>query len=237
MPLKILSSLAVERALTLHLLPSFEAAEGAAPDVEWNPTKVMMERIRAGARGDVTILIDDAMAELADEGIVDGETIRPIATARIGFAVAPGAPMPDLSDADTVRTALLAARSVAFSQTGASGQFFVGLLDRLGIREEVTANATIIPEGFTAREIVAGRADLAIQQISELMTVDGVAIAGALPEELQKETDFSVALFSDPPDPAAGRRFIDHLTTQAADEAYGKGGLVSRLSNATEHTA
>ncbi|MBM9595422.1 substrate-binding domain-containing protein [Roseitranquillus sediminis] len=230
MPLKVLSSLAVERALTLHLLPSFEAAEGSAPDVEWNPTKVMMDRIRGGARGDVTILIDDSMAELANEGIVDSATITPIATARMGFAVAPGAPKPDLSNADAVRETLLAARSVAFSQAGASGQFFVGLLERLGIADEVTAKASIIPEGFTAREIVAGRADLAIQQISELMTVDGVDIAGPLPPELQKDTDFSVALFAEASDPAAGRRFLDHLTTPEAAEAYRKGGLVSRLA-------
>lgn len=228
MTLKILSSLAVERALTQHLLPRFTEAEGEAPDVEWNPTKVMVQRIADGARGDLTILIDDYFPDLIADGVIQSETVTPIAIAGMGFAVAPGTPHPDLSDAAAVKEALLNARSVAYSRTGASGVYFALMIERLGIADQVNAKATIIPEGFTAREIVAGRADMAIQQISELMTVDGIEIAGPLPPELQQETRFSAALFAGVRNPAADR-CMAFLTSQEAHDAYLAGGLSSRL--------
>lgn len=228
MPLRILSSLAVERALTLQLLPAFARAEGETPQVEWNPTKVMIKRIADGARGDVTILIDEYFPDLVAQGIIDEASITPIATAGMGFAVAPGAAHPDLSDVENVKKALLEARSVAYSRAGASGLYFASMIEKLGIAEQVNAKASIIPEGFTAREIVAGRADMAIQQISELMTVEGIEIAGPLPPELQQDTNFSVAMFRGVVNPLAGR-FLDYMTSPEAHDAYRAGGLTSRL--------
>ena len=96
----------------------------------------------------------------------------------------------------------------------------------------MNARATIIPEGFTAGRIVNGNADLAIQQISELMSVDGIKIAGPLPEAVQAGTDFSVAAFADAGNPADAARLIAHLTSAEAGAAYEAGGLTSRLPRA-----
>ncbi len=68
---------------------------------------------------------------------------------------------------------------------------FAGLIERLGIAEAIRAKATIIPAGFTAEKLVSGEADLAIQQVSELMVVPGIDIAGPFPNEVQAAMRFA----------------------------------------------
>ena len=108
-----------------------------------------------------------------------------VALSFVGIAVKAGAPKPDISSLATFKAALLAARSVAYSKIGASGLFFAGLIERLGIAAEVNAKAVIVPSGFTAERLTSGEADLAVQQISELMVVPGIEVVGLLPAEIQ----------------------------------------------------
>lgn len=229
MPLTVLSTLAVKTALTRNLLPAFAQQTGITPEIRWNPTAVLMRDIATGARDDVVILIDAPMADLVAQGIVLPDRVHPIATAGIGIAVAPGAAIPDISTVENLKAALLSARSVALSQAGASGIYFAKLLERLGIAETVNAKATFIPEGFTAEKIMDGAADMAVQQISELMTVDGVQIVGPLPDVVQLPTDFSVGIFQGAKNQSAADEFVAYLTSPIAHVAYGQGGLTSRL--------
>ncbi len=227
--LTLMSTLAVEVALKRSILPGWFAA-GHGADVQWSPTAVLMDRVCGGERADAIIMIDDSMRSLADAGIVRAETVTPIARAGFGVAVRAGTAAPDISTPESFKEALVSARAVAYSLTGASGIYFGDLVDRLGVAETVKARAVTIPAGFTAHKLVTGEADLAVQQISELMSVDGVEIVGPFPDPLQKHTDFSVAVFTDAADPDLAEEFIVHLTSPEADRAYRLGGLTSRLA-------
>jgi molybdate transport system substrate-binding protein len=226
-PLKIMSTLAVEVALRRWLLPSWRAA-GYEADVQWNPTSVLKERIRAGDRADVLVMIDNSMHELARDGVVIADSITPIAQAGFGLAVAAGAPRPDISTPEAFLRALLEARSIVYSRTGASGIYFAELIQKLGIADRVNQRALVVPSGFTAKHLLTGECDLAVQQISELMSVDGVEVVGPFPERYQMPTDFSVAIFADAEDRELAARFVTHLTSPQAAEAYDMGGLKSR---------
>jgi len=228
-PLKIMSTLAVEVALTRWLLPSWRAA-GYEADVQWNPTSVLKERIRAGDRADVLVMIDNSMHELAREGVVIADSITPIAQAGLGLAVAAGAPRPDISTPEAFLRALLEARSIVYSRSGASGIYFAELIQKLGIADRVNQRALVVPGGFTAKHLLTGECDLAVQQISELMSVDGVEVVGPFPQRYQMPTDFSVAIFADAEDRELAARFVTHLTSPQAAEAYDMGGLKSRLA-------
>lgn len=229
MKLTVMSTLAVKVALEKQILPEFAAKYGITPDVSWNPTTVLMTRIKNDEKADAVILIDKPMEELVAQGKVLASSVCKVARAGIGIAVKNGAALPDISNTDGFIATMLAARSVAYSRGGASGIYFSKLIKQLGMEEEINAKATVIPEGFTAEQIINGNADVAIQQVSELMTVDGVTIVGALPEELQLWTDFSAAIFSGAEQPENAQKFIDHLTSEFAHEAYKAGGLTSRL--------
>ena len=106
-----------------------------------------------------------------------------------------GAPKPDIATPDTFKAAMLAAKSVAHSKTGASGLYFVSLIERLGIADAIKAKA-VVHDGIVGKIAARGEAEIAVQQISELMQADGVDIVGPLPDELQSVTVFSAGVFT-----------------------------------------
>ena len=229
--LKVMSTLAVELALKSALLPAWREA-GREVDVEWSPTGVLLDRVRAGERGDVLIAIDQPIAELVEQGVLRAGSVRPLARASFGLGVKRGEPRPDISTPERFERALLSARSVAYSLTGASGIHFQDVIERLGIAEDVGARATAIHAGFTADKVIAGEADLAVQQISELMSIDGIDVVGPFPEPYQKHTDFSAAIFTDSEAPEVAEEFLDHLSDETAAEVYARSGLLARIAGA-----
>lgn len=232
-PLSIMSALAVETAFKRWIVPSFEQQTSVRTDIIWDPTTVLMRRIRDGERADVIIAIDHAMDQLEEESIIRHETRIPIARAMVGLGVRHGAAKPDISTVEALKEVLTGARSVAYSLGGASGIYFQDLIKRLSIADEVNARAVTIPAGFTATKIISGEAEFAVQQVSELMSVDGVDIVGPFPDEIQTFTDFSAAIFADARHPDAAAAFLDALGSAAAAIAYEMGGLTSRLSKPT----
>jgi molybdate transport system substrate-binding protein len=222
-PVTLFSALAVRKALDEELLPAFTAGTGTALNTVFDPTLQLLRRIDAGEYFDVLIGVTDSFGPLAERGVIDRAGLRPIARVGIGIAVPPGAPHPDLSDQAALIAALLGARSVAYSRTGASGRYFARLLEELGIAAEVNSRATVIDKGFIAEAVTDGRADLAIQQLSELLFVPEAEIAGPLPEETQHYSEFSAALSTrcaGSPRAAAAGALVAHLHGPLAADAY-----------------
>ncbi|MVA27298.1 substrate-binding domain-containing protein (plasmid) [Agrobacterium vitis] len=230
--LKLMSTLAVEMAFKTWLLPAWRES-GRQIKVEWSPTTVLMENIEAGRRADVVVLIDGPMAKLASAGIVQTQSVTPIATAGFGLGARAGTALPDISTPEKFKAALLDARSIVYSRAGASGIYFAKVAEKLGIADEINAKSIIIPAGFTGEKVISGEADIAVQQVSELMSVEGVAVIGPFPAELQVTTDFSAAIFADAQNPELAQVFLAHLTSSEAHEAYSNGGLVARFAPAT----
>ena len=220
-PLRIMSTLGVLGVLR-GLLPRAEAA-GLPTQVEFNPTARLLARIEAGERADLAILTDAGIEALTEEGVLAAGTRRDLAHSYVGLAVRAGAPQPAIGTVEELRATLLATPSIAYSRAGASGIFFADLIERLGIAAEVNAKATIIPQGFTAEIAARGEAVLAIQQVSELMAVEGVDIVGKLPAEANTCAIFSAALFADAVPGAAA--LLDWLAGAMNPEALRAGGL------------
>lgn len=227
-PLRVMSALVIVRTVDETVLPLL-AKEGLAVEMVWDPTVALMERVARGETADAIVAIDGAMDRLAAEGRLDPASRRPVARAAFGLGVARGAPQPDIATAEALKQSLLAARAVAWSRAGASGIYFERLIDRLGIGDAVRARGVVIPAGFTGEVVVRGDADIAIQQISELMSVDGIDLVGPMPPEVQEPTDFSAAAFAGPGvDAARAARFIEVLTGPQAREALVRHGLEPR---------
>lgn len=228
--IKVMSALALETPIEKFIRPVFASHHADSLSLSWDPTTVLLQRIEAGERADVLVIIDDAMDDLEARGIVRRGTRVALAEAYLGVGMQAGATAPPIGSLEDFRESLRKARSVAFSRAGASGIYFAHMIAELGIAEEVTAKATIIPAGFTGEKVVSGEAELAIQQVSELMSVDGIEIIGPFPEEVQKKTPFSVALFEGCGNEQGGREFLAALSDEQAHRAYLAGGLLSRLA-------
>jgi molybdate transport system substrate-binding protein len=216
----LFSTLAVRKALDDVIFDAYTAETGDTVDTVFDPTLQLVRRIDAGETFDVMIGITDSFSPLAERGIVDLTTRTPIARTGVGLAVPPGAPHPDISTRDALVASLLAARSVAYSRTGASGIYFAGLIDELGIADEIGARATVIEKGFIAEAVVDGRADIAIQQMSELLFVPEAEIVGPFPEEVQHYTEFSATLSTASAGNADAAAFVEYLTGPVAANAY-----------------
>jgi molybdate transport system substrate-binding protein len=187
---RLLSTLALKGAVA-RLAGDYEAASGSRIDADFAPTIGLLERLRAGETADVVILTREGLEQLAADGTVVDATRVDLARSYVGIAVKAGQPRPDIATPAALAATLLAARSVAYSRIGASGIFFAGLIERLGIAPEINAKATITPPGFTAERLMTGEADLAVQQISELKQVHGIDVVGPIPLDLQTAAIFS----------------------------------------------
>jgi molybdate transport system substrate-binding protein len=192
-PIRVLSTLGV-LGVVRDLLPAAEAA-GFRPEIRFDPTARLVAAIEAGEQADIAILTAEGIVAQAAAGVLDGATRVDLCRSSVGVAVRVGAPHPDISTPEAFRVALLAAPTLAYSRAGASGIFFAGLIEHLGIAAEVNAKATVIPQGFTAELAARGEVALAIQQVSELMAIPGVEIVGPVPEAINTRAVFSAALF------------------------------------------
>ncbi len=221
---RLLCALAVRAPFDRSILPAFERT-GCGVDVLWAPTTVIQERLARGEPADAVLVTAEAVDGLIADGTLDGGMRVNVVRSQLGVAVPSGHARPDLSTADTFRQALLDARSVAFSCGGASGIYFAGLIERLGIAEAIRARATIIPAGFTAEKLLSGEADLAIQQISELMVVDGIDIVGPFPAAVQSVMHFSAAVLARSAKREVANAFLSTLATAEAADAFRAFGL------------
>ncbi|PBC51785.1 substrate-binding domain-containing protein [Rhodococcus sp. ACPA1] len=224
----LFSTLAVKGALDFTILPRYERDSGARAESTFDPTNVLLDKIESGARPDVMIGVSSSFDSLVSAGIIDGLSRKSIARTGVGLAVPPETPTPDISSPEALASTLKQARSVAYSRTGASGVYFAELLLALGISDEVNSRATIVEKGFTALAVVDGRADLAIQQLSELRFVPEVQIVGPLPESVQHYTEFSAALGTHAVGDRNATALITALTTDYARTAYADAGLEVR---------
>lgn len=222
--LNLMCALAIRAPFDDVVVPDFEA-RGNAVAIAWQPTTVIMKAVADGKRADAVVVIDSAMDTLLADGVVDPQTRTEVVVSRLGLAVPAGAPHPDIASPEAFKNALLGARSIAFSQAGASGIYFRTLIERMGIADAITAKATVIPAGFTAEKLVTGEADLAVQQISELLVVPGIEVIGAFPDEYQSLSAFSAAVFKDAANPALARDFLLAVRSDRAFAAYRRCGL------------
>jgi molybdate transport system substrate-binding protein len=193
--LRVLSTLAVMGAMR-DLSAQYETETGTRITTDFAPTVALLERLRANETADIAILTAQGIDDLTHESVIRPATRTDVALSFIGIAVKAGAAKPDIASVAALKTALLSARSVAYSKIGASGIAFAALIQRLGIAPEVNARAIIVPSGFTAERLVSGQAELAVQQISELMVVPGIEVVDPLPAEIQTIATFSAGLLS-----------------------------------------
>ena len=211
--MKLLSTLAVMGAMK-DLAAAYRASTGIEIEADFAPTVALLEKIRAGAAGDVAILTAQGIDDLTGEGKMRPVSRADVALSFVGIAVKAGAPKPAIGTLDDFKAAMLAARRVAYSKIGASGIYFAGLLDRLGLAASVST--LVVPAGFTAERLISGEADLAVQQISELLVVPGIEVVGPLPDEIQTAAMFSGGILSTTTDASAARGFLSFLRSAEA---------------------
>jgi len=213
------------KEVVLELFPAFERASGHKLAVTYGPTAGIMNKLKEGVTADAFVLTAEAIEDLVKQGKAAAGTRADLARSFIGVAVRKGAPHPDISTMEKLKQALLAAKSVAYSKLGISGLYFPTVLQRLGIEEEIKCK-TVLPEGVPVGVALArGDAELGIQQISELLPVEGVEVVGPFPDGVQKVTVFSAAASAAAKEPGAARALVKFLADGFKPDKLRKWGL------------
>ena len=219
--IKVMLSAAFKEAY-LELVPQFERGTGHKVENLWVPSVRMMSRLKGGETVDLVILSAASLDELRTAGLISDRT--DLARSGIGVAVKSGARKPDLSSGEAVKRAVLAARGIAYS-TGPSGIYLMELFQRMGIAESIKSRVKQV-QGEPAGGVVArGEAEIAFQQVSELLPVPGIDFVGPLPADIQQVTVFSAGLHVAAKQPDAARALVKFLTAPAAAPVIRKKGM------------
>jgi molybdate transport system substrate-binding protein len=208
------------KSVLLELVPAFERTTGAAVTLAFGSTATLMQELDSGAAADLVVLTAEAIEELAARGRVVPGSRRDLARSAIGLAVRRGAHKPDIGTSEALRQALLAAQSVAHSRSGLSGIYFPTVLERLGIAGEMQERIVLADPGTPVGELIAqGRAELGVQQISELLPVPGIDVVGPLPGALQRITTFSAGVCTQAKDGGGAAALATFLAAECAPVA------------------
>jgi molybdate transport system substrate-binding protein len=188
--IKILCTGAVSAALN-ELAPQFERATGHKLVMKFNFAAILKRQIEAGETFDVAVLYSELVDDLIKQGKIVADMRANLARTGIGLAVRKGAPKPDISTTDAFKRTLLNAKSVAYGSEGGSGVYFIGLLERLKISEDMKAKLKPYAAGSAVEAVAMGEAEMVVNGPPLIVTVPGVELVGWFPSELQIYIDFT----------------------------------------------
>ncbi len=213
--IKVFSSVGI-KAVTDEVLPQFEKTTGHKVAFTFDTAANLKKKIEAGDAFDVAILTAPMVDELVKSGKLTAASRKDIARSGVGIAVKKGAPKPDISTPEALKRTLLNAKSVAYSETGASGVYFASLLQKLGIADEMKAKGQLIMNPSPIEVTARGEAELGVRLISEILAVPGADFVGPLPGDLQNYTVLTAGTNAAAKEPAAAKAFVDFLTGPTA---------------------
>ncbi|MGH6726008.1 MAG: molybdate ABC transporter substrate-binding protein [Pseudolabrys sp.] len=226
--IKVFSTIGVQAALE-ELTPQFERATGNKLTITWATAAILAKRVRAGETADLYVLTKQSLDGLAKDGKVSPGSDATFASSGMAVVVKAGAPKPDISTPEAYKKTLLAAKAIAYSNPasgGASGVFFAKSLERMGIADQMKAKTHHPPpSGNSAKLVVSGEVELAVQQEPEVMSVAGVDVVGAPPGDLNNVTRYSAGVSPDAKEASGAKALIKFLQSPEAQAVFKKRGL------------
>jgi molybdate transport system substrate-binding protein len=227
--LKVVTSGAFTAAY-LELVPEIERATHNKLLTEFGPSmgtthNAIPIRLERGEAIDVVILAAPGLEALIKEGKIREGSRVDLVRSKIGMAVKAGAPKPDISTVDALRRTLLAAKSLAYSDSASGVYLSTELFPKLGIADQIKGKVRKIDADPVGGVVAKGEVEIGFQQISELRPVKGIDIVGELPPGAQRVTIFAAAIPTTSKQPEAAQALIHWLASPAAYAAIKKSGL------------
>jgi molybdate transport system substrate-binding protein len=227
--IKVMSSGGFSAAYS-SLTPEFERHTGNKVDTVSGPSMgtapdAIPVRLQRGEPADVLIMVGSALDDLIKQGKVVAGSRVDLARSRIGMVVRAGAPKPDISSVEAFKRALLAAKSIAYSDSASGVYVSKELFKRLDAESQLAPKSKMIVSERVGNVVARGEAEIGFQQISELLPVPGVEYVGPIPADLQKVTVFAAGIAAGAKQPEAARALVRFLSSPEALPAIEKSGL------------
>jgi molybdate transport system substrate-binding protein len=203
------------------LLPMFEKATGNKVKASSKGGPAIAADFKSGA-ADVIVTNTEVLDELAAAEAGSSKTLMMIS--KVGVAVKAGATKPDIGTPEKLKAALLAAKTVGYSQ-GASGQHFLTVIQKLGITDAVKAKAVIAQGQPVGAVIAKGDAEIGVQQVAELLPVAGIDFIGPMPGDLQKQIPYSVGVSAKTKEAATAKALMAYLQSDEVKAVLKRKGM------------
>lgn len=222
--LKVLSGNGARSAVA-ELCAAFERATGHTVTIDFAVNPQVRQRIESGEQFDVAILNPPVLDALIAQGRIVGATRSVVGRAGIGMAARAGVPAPDISTVAAFTRTLLNARSVAYPGEGASGKYFVTVVDRLGITPQMASKMRPMPAEYNVEVVGRGEVEFVVVVASRIAGVPGVQFVGLIPQELQTWIGFAGGVSAAAREPEAAQALLHFLTSPAAVPVLERAGI------------
>jgi len=205
--------------------PQFERTSGHKLTLKYGTSAVLKRQVDAGEPFDLAILVPASLDALIKEGKIAADTRTDISRSAVGVAIRAGASKPDTGSVEGFKRTLLAAKSISYSGEGASGKYFTGLLDRLGIAADVKPKLRPLPGGAVVEPVAKGEVDIAVITIANIVGVAGVEVAGLLPPDLQNYTIYTAGVAAGAKNAEAAKALITLLMSPETTPSIEAAGM------------
>jgi molybdate transport system substrate-binding protein len=219
----VLSGGAVEPGL-IAAAGAFHKETGDEVKIKFAPAPEIRQRVYAGETPDVVIAPPAVLDELVKSGKLDGKARVLVGRVGIGVAVRDGAPKPDISTTDAFKRAVLDADSLVYNRAS-SGLIVEGLLQRLGLAEQIQAKTTRYPGSEMMEHVIKGKGkELGFSPVTEILLYrgKGLQLVGPLPADIQIVTSYAAEPASKS---EAALTFARFLGTPAAKAIFAAAGV------------
>lgn len=196
-------------------------------NVSFATAGAIRDLLAKGEKADVVILPSENIDALARQGAGVAGSRRTLGETEVGVAVRAGEKLPDIGTREALRATLLAARRVVIVDPakGTSGRLVEGVFNELGIADAMRDKTVKVDGGYVVEAVARGDADLGLHQISEILPVKGVQIAGGLPGDLRRFTRYDIAILAASGEQQGATELVDYLTSGAARAVIEKSGF------------
>jgi molybdate transport system substrate-binding protein len=224
--IKVLSAGAVEPGLKAAAA-AFQKESGHEAKITFATAPQLRKRVGGGEVADVVIAPPALLEEFAKEGKIAQDRVT-VGRVGMGVAVRPGAPVPDISNADALKRSVLDAESIVFNRAS-SGIYFENLLKKMGIYEQVESKTTRYADGAAVMEhVLKGKGkEIGFGPVTEILQhkEKGLKLVGPLPAEVQNYTSYSAVAMTASGNADIARAFVRFVSSPAGKTLFVAAGI------------
>lgn len=201
---------------------AFEAATGHSFRISFATAPTIRTAVEGGqAEADVVVATEDAVDAFGTEGRTIEGAMTVIGSIKAGVVIRVGADEPDISSAESLKQALLAAQSIVRNEAS-SGLYIARMIEKLGIADQVADKTVTLPTGGDVLDHLAKseiQNEIGFGQLTEIRRLEPegkIRLVGPLPKEVENITTYAAAPLAGARDPQAAKDYVAYLATDAA---------------------
>jgi molybdate transport system substrate-binding protein len=223
--IKVLCSNGI-KAVMDELVPQFEQATKHKILIRYGLSAALKRQIDAGEPFDIAVLTPPLIDDLVKQGKIAGDARTTLARSGMALAIRTGAAKPDIRTTEALKRTLLASKSLAYAKEGASGVFFIALMEKLNLAEALKSKSKLTTTGEEVSASVArGEVELGVLPVSEILPVQGIEVLGTFPSDVQGYVVMVAGVSPTAAQSAAAKELITFITAPAALPVIKKKGM------------